>query len=121
MASSEKSVLGFARQSAKDAAVVDNGFKYILFSRGQAGVQNMVIPLDQEVGGGAMLRDMAKMGVTSGGQFEFIPRPDSLGMFLMAMTGKDTVTGDGATAPYSHAFELDSTDQFLAPYYTARY
>ena len=50
-----------------NGVVQANGFKYVLFSRGTAGVQNMTIPPDPEVGGGAMLRDVVKVGVTGGG------------------------------------------------------
>lgn len=117
MASSEKSVLGFAKQTAKGTAA-STGFKYLLFSRGTAGVQNMSIPLDPEVGGGAMLRDVVKVGVTGGGALEFIPRPDTLGMMLLGATGSVETTG---TAPlYTHVFSLGA-DQFAAPYYTARF
>jgi hypothetical protein len=35
--------------------------------------------------------------------------PDSLGLFLLAILGSDTVTG--ATSPYSHAFKLSRTAQ----------
>jgi len=118
MAASEKSVLGFAKQADK-ATPATTGFKYVLFSRGTAGVQNMTLPLDMEVGGGAMLRDVVKVGVTGGGALEFIPRPDSLGMMLMGATG-NSAAPTGATEAKTHVFTL-GTDQFSAPYYTARF
>jgi hypothetical protein len=122
MTAAQKSLMGFAKQTAKGTPnVTDAAFQYLLFSRGAAGVQNMTIPLDMEVGGGAMLRDVAKVGVTSGGQMEFIPRPDSLGMFLMGALGKDTMTTPAlATDARQHLFEMDA-DQFAAPYYTVRF
>ncbi|MBN1452160.1 MAG: hypothetical protein JW963_14175 [Anaerolineales bacterium] len=124
MAASEKSVLGFAKQAAKGAPASAN-FKYLLFSRGTAGVQNMTIPLDQEVGGGAMLRDVVKVGVTGGGALEFIPRPDSLGLLLMGATGQSSAPTAPASDPTAavareHVFTL-GPDQFAAPYYTARF
>lgn len=120
MASSEKSVLGFSKQAGKGTPA-STGFKYVLFSRGTAGVQNMTIPLDPEVGGGAMLRDVVKVGVTGGGALEFIPRPDSLGLMLLGATGNvATTTPNGATTARQHVFSLGA-DQFAAPYYTTRF
>lgn len=122
MAASEKSVLGFAKQTVKGTAAT-TGFQYILFSRGTAGVQNMSIPLDPEVGGGAILRDVVKVGVTGSGALEFVPRPDSLGYFLMGALGASAapVAADtGLTVAKKHVFTLP-TDQFSAPYYTTRF
>jgi hypothetical protein len=94
MTSAQRSIIGFGKQTAKGTPqVTDGSFNYLLFTRGAAGVQNMTIPLDMEVGGGAMLREVVKTGVTSGGALEFIPRPQSLGLFLMGALGQDTVTG----------------------------
>ena len=53
--------------------------QYLLFTEGGVRPLNMTVPLDTEVGGGAMLRDVNKMGVISGGQFAFVPRPETLG------------------------------------------
>lgn len=119
MTASEGTFLGLAKQTAFNTPnVTDGDFKYLLYARGQQGPSPIVLPLDPEVGGGAMLRNVVKVGVQSGGQLEFIPRPETLGFFLYGVTGKVTTTGAGPS--YSHAFELDA-DQFAAPYYTARY
>jgi hypothetical protein len=131
MTSAQRSLMGFAKQIEDNPAthpkgkgnptVTDGDFNYLLFTRGAAGVQNMTIPLDMEVGGGAMLRDVVKVGVTSGGQMEFIPRPESLGVFLMGALGKDTPSlHAGGTLANDHAFTMP-TDQFDAPYYTVRF
>ena len=119
MTAAESSVLGFAKQTAKGTPnTTDSDFTYVLFNQGVASPQNIILPLDQEVGGGAMLRDVTKVGVMSQGALDFIPRPNSLGMFLFAILGEDTST-PGSGASYSHALELP-TDQFDAPYYTVR-
>lgn len=118
MTASEGSVIGLAKQSALGTPIAtDASFQYFLFTRGTGGPQNLTIPLDQEVGGGALLRNVVKVGVMSGGQYEFIPRPASLGHFLMGALGADTISGAGPN--YSHAFALPA-DQFAAPYYTLR-
>lgn len=122
MTAAESSLVGFAKQVAGGTPnVTDADYKYILFSQGGMAPNNVTLPLDQEVGGGAMLRDVKKVGVYSVGQFDFIPRPDSLGIFLLGALGLDTPTPKGiAPNDYqSHAFTLD-TDQFAAPYYTVR-
>ena len=117
MTASENSVIGLARQTAKGVPnVTDNLFTYFLFTQGGGGPNSVVIPLDQEVGGGALLRNVVKVGVTSGGQYQMIPRVDSIGHFLAAALGNAAVTGVG---PYTHTFDLGA-DQFAAPYYTIR-
>lgn len=56
MTAAENSVLGFAKQTAKGTPnVTDAEFKYLLFTQSAMGVNNLSIPLDPEVGGGAML------------------------------------------------------------------
>ena len=91
MTSANSSFLGIASQVAKGTPnVTDASFKYLLFNQGGVAPQNIVIPTDTEVGGGAMIRDAKKMGVSSGGAIEFIPRPDSLGWFLFGATGNVT-------------------------------
>ena len=121
MTASEKSYVGVAKQTGKGTINSTAAeFKYILFNEGTVGVQNVTLPLDREVGGGVMLRDVVKVGVTSGGGFAFIPRPASLGDMLMGALGKVT-SEDILDGAYSHVFELDSTDQFSAPYYTVQY
>lgn len=88
MTSAEKSFIGIAEQSAKGTPnTTDGDFIYLLFRTGGMAPQNIVIPLDPEVGGGAMLRDMVKVGVTSGGALDLIPRPASLGRFLKGAIG----------------------------------
>lgn len=121
MTASESSFIGFAKQTAKSTEnVTDAEFQYFLFNEGTVGPQNNNLPLDQEVGGGAMLRGVAKVGVTSVGAFSFIPRPDIMGMFLLGALGDVAAPAQQATsAAYLHAFDL-GTDQFAAPYHTVR-
>jgi hypothetical protein len=67
-----------------------------------------------------MLRSLVKVGVTSGGVFTFIPRPESIGHFLLGALGNvGAATQIDTSAAYSHAFDL-GTDQFAAPYFTIR-
>jgi hypothetical protein len=118
MTSANASLLGFAKQAVKGIPMVsDAAFKYILFANGGVSPNNVVLPLEPEVGGGAMLRDMKKMGVTSGGGVEMVPRPNSLGLFLLGAFGDVTTTPNGDA--YDHAFKLGA-DQFAAPYFTVR-
>ena len=118
MTSANGTLLGLAKQAAKGTPnVTDNAFTYLLFTQGGVAPNNVVVPLDEEVGGGAMLRDVKKMGVYSGGGIEFIPRPKSLGYLLLGALGLDTPTANGAA--YTHTFTLPA-DQFDAPYYTVR-
>ena len=118
MTSSNGSLLGLAKQTAKGTPnVTDADFTYLLFNQGGVSPNNVVVPLDEEVGGGAMLRDVKKMGVYSGGGIEFIPRPKSLGYLLLAALGKDTPAAN--LTAFTHAFTLPA-DQFDAPYYTLR-
>jgi len=120
MTAAEKSFIGLAAQSAKDTPnTTDADFVYFLFRNAGVAPQNVIIPLDTEVGGGAMLRDMVKVGVTSGGTMDFIPRPASLGWLLFGALG-DVDTTDNLDGSYTHDFTLDSTDQFAAPYFTVR-
>lgn len=121
MTASERSILGLARQSAKGTPNVDNlDFKYLLFTQGLMAPNSSVLPLDQEVGGGAMLRDLVRVGVVSGGQLELIPRPDTLGEMLYAVIGAPTVQAvAGQAGAFKHTFKLPA-DQFDAPYYTIR-
>ncbi len=121
MTASERSILGFARQTVKGTPNVTNGeFKYLLFTQGAFAPNNSVLPLDQEVGGGAMLRDMVRVGVVSGGTLEFIPRPKTLGEILCGVIGvpaSEAVAGQAGA--YKHTYTLPA-DQFTAPYYTVR-
>lgn len=120
MTAAERSYFGLCKQVSKGTPItVDTNFKYILFSQGAGGVNNIVVPLDSEVGGGAVLRDVIKAGASVGGAFEFIPRADTLGQILLGLLGKDTVTGTLASGGFVHAFTLD-TDRFAVPYWTTR-
>ncbi|HMN11158.1 MAG TPA: hypothetical protein PKD55_02390 [Bellilinea sp.] len=120
MTAAEGSFLGLAKQTAKGTPnTTDASFDYLLFREGQVGPQNMVIPLDPEVGGGAMLRNMVKVGVTSGAQLSIIPRPETLGHFFYGVTGSVQTTDDVGGNYATHVFKLGS-DQFAAPYYTLR-
>lgn len=120
MTASEGSFLGLAKQTAKGSEnSTDAEFKYLLFSEGASGVDNRVIPLDQEVGGGPMLRDIQKVGAMAFGQYTIIPRPTILGDFLMGLLGKDTSVQQALTDAYKHTFE-PATDPFSIPYYTVR-
>lgn len=95
MAGAEGSFLGLAKQTAKGTPnTTDADFKYLLFRDGALGVNNMAIPLDNEVGGGALLRSVVKVGVNSGGAMDIIPRPETLGHFLYGVTGSVTTTAD---------------------------
>lgn len=88
MTASEGSFLGFAPQVSKgNPNRTSADFKYLLFRQGQAAPQSITVPLDPEVGGGAMLRSVAKMGVSAAAAVDFVPRPASLGMFLKGATG----------------------------------
>jgi hypothetical protein len=106
MVASENSYLGLAIQGEEGLREERAAqFKYLLFREGSMAPQNIVLPLDPEVGGGAMLRSMVKVGVTSGGGLDLIPRPDTLGLFLYGATGGVTTSADyqdtgilGATA-----------------------
>jgi hypothetical protein len=120
MTAAEKSIVGLAKQVAKGTPnTTDADFTYLLFTGGGLGVSPLTLPLDPEVGGGAILRDVVKAGVMSGGQLAFIPRPASLGMAFMGMTGK-VYSVDGSDGSYKHTFSFDPADHFAAPYYTGR-
>lgn len=118
MTASERSYLGFGKQTAKGTPqTTDASFTYMLLLEGGIGPNNQVIPLDQEIGGGALPRDVVRTGVVTTGAMNFIPRPNSIAKLLTAAIGKDTVSGAGPD--YSHAI-THNTDQFSIPYYTWR-
>jgi hypothetical protein len=123
MTASENSFLGLAKQTARGTPnTTDASFEYLLYTEGTAGPSPVVVPLDPEVGGGAMLRSLYKVGVTSGGGVQFIPRPQTLGYFLHGVLGTSAApeaAGTSATAK-KHVFSLKKDDQFNAPYYTVR-
>jgi len=122
MASAEKSILGLAKQTNKDTInTTDNAFKYLIYNESAVAAQNNILPLDPEVGGGAMLRDMKKVGVTSGGGLTFIPRADTIGHFLMGVLGASAApTAVGASAVAKKHVLKFAADQFSLPYYTVR-
>jgi hypothetical protein len=92
----------------------------LLLLRTALGPNSINLPLDQEIGGGAFLRNVVKAGVTSGGAIRFIPRPESLGDFFMAYFGhQEAPVQIGTGTAYTHSFKF-SGGQFYAPYYTVR-
>jgi hypothetical protein len=118
MTASESSLIGLAKQTAKGTPnITDASFDYLLFREGAAGVMPQFLPLDQEIGGGALLRNVLKVGVMAGGQLSIIPRPKTLGHFFYGVTGAVNST-DGTDGSYEHEFTL--SDQFSAPWYTLR-
>jgi len=122
MVASEKTFIGIAQQAAFGTPnVTDANFQYLLFTQGGLAVAPVNVPLDMEVGGGAILRDVIKGGVVTGGQLQVIPRPATLGWVMKAMTGNvSSVAATGAdTGAFTHTFTI-GTDPFLAPYFTAR-
>ncbi len=119
MTSALNSHFGLAKQTGKGSAVTANGsFKYFYFSDG-TGISPVpiVLPLDQEIGSGPLIRDVKKVGVSSGGAINFIPRPDSLGLLLLGALG-DVSTASGVDL-YTHTLKFAS-DPFTQPYFTAR-
>lgn len=89
MTAAEGSILGIAKQVAEGTPnTTDAEFKYLLYREGSVAPNNVILPLDPEVGGGALLRNVVKVAVNSGGGLSIIPRPETLGMFLMGVTGK---------------------------------
>lgn len=123
MSAAENSVVGLAKQTAYDTEnSTDADFRYLLFRDGAFGPNNITITLPPEVGGGAMQRGVVKVGVNSGGNLNLIPRPASLGEFLMGLCGVDTYTADTPSSGWNeHVFGLSSSDEFSAPYYTWRH
>lgn len=120
MTAAERSYLGIAKQTAKGTPnVTDAEFSYFLFRAGGVAPNNMFLPLDQEIGGGAMLRDVVKAGITSGGTMDIIPRPTNIGNLLLGAIGNAASPSDNADGSYSHVFTLP-TDEFDAPYWTIR-
>jgi hypothetical protein len=120
MTASEKSIWGLAKQTAKGTPnVTDANFSYMLFTEGVASPQNLNLPLDQEIGGGAMLRSVIKAGVTSLSQLTFIPRPDIIGHMLFGALGASVAPVSNPGGSKKHVFN-QATDQFSAPYFTVR-
>lgn len=119
MTQAEGSFIGIAKQSSQGSPMTtDANFKYMLFRGGGIAPNPVVIPLDQEIGGGAMLRDIVKVGVTSGGGLDLIPRPETLGHLLYGALG-DVDSTNNADGSFTHVFDLPS-NQFDAPWFTIR-
>ena len=115
---SEGSFIGLAPQIEKGTPnVADGDYTYLLLLRSGLSPQNLTLPLDQEVGGGAFLRSVVKAGVTGGGAIQFIPRPQSIGHFLMAYFGD--VDQEAVGTAEKHIFSFGE-GEFWAPYYTLR-
>lgn len=89
MTAAEGSFLGIALQSAFDTPNTnDDDFTYIMFRQGSVAAQNINLPLDPEIGGGAINpRSVVKAGVTSGGMLDLIYRPETMGWLLLGATG----------------------------------
>ena len=125
MTQAENSVLGMAKQTAKGTPnPTDNAYKYFLYTMSNLGPASSFLPLDMEVGGGALPRGSRKVGVTSGGAMTFIPRPEILGDLFLGVTGSVASVGTDANADltddyYDHTFKL-AADEFSAPYFTLR-
>lgn len=116
--SADSSAFGLAKQSAKGTIMqTDANFKYVLFTEGVPTPQSITRALDREVGAGALPQGSVKVGVLSGAQMQFIPRPQTLGELFYAQLG--AVSHAGAGPSYTHTFTLP-TDQFSQPYYTLR-
>lgn len=118
MTASESSLIGIAKQTAKGTPnVTDGAFDFLLFREGSMGVMPTFLPLDMEVGGGAMLRNVLKTVVMSGGRLSIIPRPKTLGQHFLGVTGVVNSTDNGDDS-YTHEFTF--TDGFTTPWYTVR-
>jgi len=121
MTASEKSFVGIAKQSTKGVPIIDSAaFSYFLFQDGTFGPSNVYLPTEDEIGGGALQNDVDNVGVISGGQMTFIPRPEMLGHLLLGALG--TEVGEPelvGTKAYKHTFAM-GPDQFEAPYFTFR-
>lgn len=120
MTASEGSFIGIAKQTAKGTPnVTDADFDYLLFRESQAGPAPVTIPLDAEAGGGAMLRNVLKVGIMSGGQMSIIPRPKTLGHAFLGITGAVNSVDGGVGEYFTHTFTV--ADEFTTPWYTVRH
>lgn len=114
MAAAEGSFMGLAFQSAFGTPnTTDADFKYLLFRQGQASPNNIVIPLDPEVGGGALARSMVKVGVNFGGSFDIVPRPETLGHFFYGATGKVVSAANRVATAVHAAVTLSGSPQTI--------
>jgi hypothetical protein len=120
MTASTKSIVAFAKQTAKGTANTTPQ-RCLLYTQGAAGPNNILVPADLEIGGNTpMVRNIIKAGVSSAGAFEFIPRPCSLGYLLYGIMGKDTATAgtSGEATAISHVLSIDTANPYTVPYYT---
>lgn len=120
MTAALKSILGLAKQSAQGA--VGTVFKYLLYNQGSVAPNNVVLPLDIEIGATSpLISSMVKTGVTGAGAVEFIPRPDTLAYLMNGLLGEDNMTAGVAAAvgTYSHALSFNHDDAWDVPYFTA--
>jgi hypothetical protein len=120
MTASERSYVGIAKQTAKGTPnTTDADYSYFLFRAGGVAPNNLFLPLDQEIGGGALLRDVVKVGINSGGTMDIIPRPTNIGKLLLGAIGSSASPTNNGDGSYSHVFTLPA-DEFDAPYWTVR-
>lgn len=120
MTSALDSHFGLARQTSGKGTPIttDNLFKYFYFSGGPGvGPAPVNLPLDQEIGAGSLVRDVEKVGISTAGGINFIPRAETIGHLLYGALG-DVSTATGATYN-THTFKFGS-DEFDLPYYTFR-
>ena len=96
MTSADASVFGIAKQTAKGTPnTTDAEFElHPVHGWNALRPQNVNRPLDREVGGDALPRGTAKVGVMSGAEMQFIPRPHTLGKLFYAWFGQEDVTAD---------------------------
>jgi hypothetical protein len=119
MTSALDSHVGLAKQTAKGTAITaDASFKYLFFNDGPGMTPApIVLPLDQEIGAGPLVRDMEKVGISSAGNMNFIPRANTLGLLLLGALGAvSSVTG---STPKEHTFKF-AANEFDVPYFTFR-
>lgn len=110
MTAAEGSLLGLAIQSAEGVEENrDDQFKYLLYNEAQVAPNNVILPLDPEVGGGALLRSVVKVAVNTGGAINLTPRPETLGMFLYGVTGQATSTRNHRPDALLPAHSLDGS------------
>ncbi len=120
MSASERSFLGLAKQVSQGTPIsLDTAFQYLLFTEGALAPQSINLPMDDEIGGGAMLNGVDRVGVSSSGVLSFIPRPASVGHLLLGALGQSAAPVTVGTSGRRHVFTLPA-DQFDAPYYTVR-
>lgn len=107
MTASERSFIGLAKQSGKGTPnTTDADFAYLLFRAGGVSANSLVLPIEAEVGGGAVGRGMEKVGVQSGGALDFLPRPATLGRLLYGVYGSKTVANEAGDSPRNAADKI---------------